>query len=207
MYGYDVDQEGELVRQIAHVDGFTGEGTSRVGPADYDLSAARHAVARNVKGIVAWKIPQKEVRQPVVIPGPADYARLESSVKDPLVMSSSFLSDVKRAGSAGVFTEVPRSERFTNNFHKLEEKVTKIKMMDKSAMGFENLNSERVTTVFADSDAAVTPGPADYEPRRPSAHKTGKIVQGFGSTMPRFTKVKSLKNLGPGTYLEESTSL
>lgn len=78
MYGYDIDQEGELVRQIAHVDGFTGEGTSRVGPADYDLTRARHAVARNVKGIVTWKIPQKEARKPVVIPGPADYAKLES---------------------------------------------------------------------------------------------------------------------------------
>ena len=44
---------GKLVRQISHMDGFTVEGTSRVGPTDYDLSSERHAIARNVKGIVA----------------------------------------------------------------------------------------------------------------------------------------------------------
>lgn len=99
-------------------------------------------------------------------------------MKEPLVMSSSFLSDVKRTGSAGVFTENPRSSnsKFTNNFHKIEEKVKKIKMLNKSSVGFENLNSERVATVFADSDAIVTPGPADYEPRKLNNSKTGKIV-------------------------------
>lgn len=115
IYGYDVNEVGQLVKQQSNLVGFSGNTNDQVGPGDYDL-AHLNALGHTHHGVVAWKKP---TQQPASIqniqeqkkkkPGPGDYnvdAKSNNfTSKEDVRMkgvrgTSSFQSQVQRAATA-----------------------------------------------------------------------------------------------------------
>ena len=60
IFGYDEDAKGQLVRQRAQIVGFTGIGTDRVGPGDYEVSNSEAIIKKHVAGVTQWKKPENQ---------------------------------------------------------------------------------------------------------------------------------------------------
>jgi len=80
IFGYDENTKGQLVKQQAQMVGFTGIGTDRVGPGDYELNSSEVVIRKNVVGITTWKKPEdppeliKSIQDmKKKAPGPGDY--------------------------------------------------------------------------------------------------------------------------------------
>ena len=55
IYGYDEDDRGQLIKQQAISVGFSGLKNDKVGPGDYDPTAAMNMLRRSQNGVVPWK--------------------------------------------------------------------------------------------------------------------------------------------------------
>ena len=101
VYGYDENQNGQLVKQVNHV-GFTGVATDKVGPGDYEVENAHRLVGKKSTGAIAWKPPKtaatdktRDTKKPQ-LPGPGEYDVTSRKTGDFRQPSSMFQSKVPR---------------------------------------------------------------------------------------------------------------
>lgn len=79
VFGYEENQNGQLIKQKSNQVGFTGVANDKVGPGDYEIVNSKNITGKNTIGVIAWKKPtkpekdNKEAPSKVVMPGPGEY--------------------------------------------------------------------------------------------------------------------------------------
>lgn len=59
IFGYDENEQGQLIKQTSNLIGFTGNSDDHVGPGDYDVGHVK-SLGQSHSGVVAWKKPTQQ---------------------------------------------------------------------------------------------------------------------------------------------------
>ena len=59
VFGYEENQNGQLIKQKSNQVGFTGIKHDKVGPGDYEIANSKNITSKTTVGVIAWKKPTK----------------------------------------------------------------------------------------------------------------------------------------------------
>lgn len=212
VFGYEENENGQLVKQKSNQIGFTGIKADKVGPGDYEVLNAKNIVHKTVTGVVTWKKPplrpepgsnEKEKHKTEDMPGPGQY-NLEAN-RPQKQLSSMFVSKVPRSTSS-VANRRAQSRQMSRGGAQSQKPGTQggRRALQPASQTGQDLD------IFEDDDDEGAPGPgAYYNPKSMSSFQVNKKpekLQFFGSTVDRFAPSKPTSasemhtNIGPGSY-------